>query len=141
VRSCGAGPISTNYSCVVASAAFNTIETSGASVYEFDKLDPQDGRLHTVMVKYAPYEMKVFGDNMLEPRMRFDLRMQDAVKPSPQKTAFVGFCGSTGDAISSLQVLSFRFTALEQEGSLYTWGHGTYAQVPITRDAFPLRAA
>ena len=39
-RSCGAGPISLNTSCVRASAAFNALETS-APVYKFPPLDPQ----------------------------------------------------------------------------------------------------
>ena len=136
MRSCGGGAISTNYSCVVASAAFDALETS-ASIYDFEKIDPQDGRLHTIMVKYAPYEMKVYADNMLEPRMRFDLRMQDAVAPRSDRTAYAGFCGSTGDAVSSLQVLSFRFTALEQDGAIYAWGQGTYAQVCASSVALP----
>ena len=130
VRGCGSGPFMLNDSCVYSNAAFNTLETT-ATVYQFEKLDVQDGRLHTILIKYAPYQMQVYADNVEEARMRFPLRLQDAVPPSEGHTAYMGFCASTGDAISSLQLTSLRYTALEQEGALYTWGQGTYAQLGL----------
>jgi len=48
----------TNASCVQGTAAFNQREIS-TSVYEFAHFDAQDARLHTVLVKYAPYQMQV----------------------------------------------------------------------------------
>ena len=47
-----------NASCVQGTAAFNQRETL-TSVYAFEHFDAQDARLHTVLVKYAPYQMQV----------------------------------------------------------------------------------
>ena len=51
-------------------------------IYIFPALDPQDGRLHTLVARYAPYQMEVFADDMLEPRLRFPVRMHEAVPPT-----------------------------------------------------------
>jgi hypothetical protein len=51
--------------------------------------------------------MQVYADDMLHARMKFPLRMHEAVAPSRSKVAFIGFCESTGDAISSLQITAF----------------------------------
>jgi hypothetical protein len=75
--------------------------------------------------------MQVYADNMLHARMLFPLRMHEAVAPSRSNRAFVGFCGSTGDAISSLQITSFRFAALEQAGSTYAFGDGVFGQLGL----------
>ena len=111
-----------NASCVQGAAAFNMRETS-TSVQAFAHFDAQDARLHTVLVKYAPYQMQVlrarararalslslclsmihdaqvYADNMLRPRMRFPLRMTDAVKASAgthsqKSTFYVPYAGN-----------------------------------------------
>lgn len=50
-----------NESCVKGTAPFNQPETtrSGFQLDAFDGFDPLDARLHTVLVKYAPYQMQV----------------------------------------------------------------------------------
>jgi hypothetical protein len=50
-----------NESCVKGTAPFNQPETtrSGFQLDAFDGFDPQDARLHTVLVKYAPNQMQV----------------------------------------------------------------------------------
>ena len=50
-----------NESCVKGLAPFNQPEStqSGNQLDPFERFDPQDARLHTVLVKYAPYQMQV----------------------------------------------------------------------------------
>ena len=50
-----------NESCVKGLAPFNQPEStrSGNHLDPFERFDPQDARLHTVLVKYAPYQIQV----------------------------------------------------------------------------------
>ena len=57
--------------------------------------------------------------------------MHEAVPPTRNGTAYIGFCGSTGDALASMQILSFRFAALEQVGALYSFGQGTFGSLGL----------